>query len=383
MTFNYRLGVFGFLVHPALTQESPRRTSGNYGLMDQIAALQWVKRNIGAFGGDPENVTLFGESAGGVSICALMSSPQAKGLFHRAIIQSGYAPHRLRARADDSGGLPSAESLGRAFAAKLGVAETAGHAETLAALRGKTWEEAHQAWAAVRKDGRGWHAQMACAGTEDHLCVDGWVLSEPPGVAFAARRQAAVPLLAGANDDEGTVFTRALTMKDAEAFQHLTAKIFNVEADAVAEIYPLHATDGPRALFTRMVGDWFVSGARRLVRAAEPHGAWLYQFRRKLPWMDAMGLGCFHAAELPYVFGNFPPLRAYVRTDERLSKELIGYWTRFARTGNPNGENAPPWPKYDANEDVHLLLDEKIEAEKNLRTEACDFWDRVLENRRR
>lgn len=277
VTCNYRLGPFGFLAHPALTAESPHHASGNYGMMDQVAALRWVQVNIAAFGGDPSCVTIFGQSAGGVSVCALMASPLAQGLFHRAIVHSGSAPANSRS-------LAAMESLGIDFSKRLG-------ADDLRSMRAKSAAEL----LAARKIGTG----RVGEGTEDHLCVDGWFLPEAPGRAFAAGRQAKVPVMAGTTRDEGRGFVLGI--------------------DAVAQ-----------------------------AMAAMQPATYRYEFRRTPGFAAAKNLGCFHGAELPYLFHYFPPVLQFNAEDERLAAEMIGYWSRFARSGNPNGSGAPEWPAYRA-----------------------------------
>lgn len=275
VTCNYRLGPLGFLAHPALTAESPHRASGNYGLMDQIAALQWVQRNIEAFGGDPGCVTLFGQSAGGVSVCALMASPLAKGLFHRAIVHSGSAPGNLHDRA-------AMESLGMEFAKRLGT-------DDLKAMRAKSADELLEA--AKKNTGR------VGEGTLDNLCIDGYVLPESLYKVFAAGRQHNVPLIAGTTKDEDRLFLAGV----------------QAVVQAMAAIQPK---------------------------------TFSYEFRRTPDYAAAENLGCFHGVELPYVFRYFPALLKFNADDERLSDLMIGYWSRFARAGDPNGDGAFSWPSY-------------------------------------
>ena len=294
VSFNYRLGPLGFLAHPALTAESPHHASGNYGIMDQIAALEWVRKNIAAFGGDPGRITIFGQSAGGVSVCALMASPLATGLFHRAIVQSGSAPGNLHDR-------PAMESLGVEFARRLGAGD-------LQAMRAKSPGEV---LAAAKKNTGG-----VGEGTQDHLSVDGYVLTDSPGKVFAAGRQHNVPLIAGTTKDEDKLF------------------LAGVKA-VVDRMAPLQ----PKTFF--------------------------YEFRHTPGYAVANSLGAFHGVELPYVFHYFPPTLESNAEDEQLSGLLIGYWTRFARTGDPNGDGEPAWAAYDAQTRHAQALDTGTAAEQS------------------
>lgn len=285
VSINYRLGPFGFLAHPALSAEAEPRASGNYGLMDQAAALRWVRDSIAAFGGDPGCVTIFGQSSGGVSVCALMASPLAQGLFHRAIVHSGSAPPGLRS-------LAVAEEHGVAFAARLGAAD-------LAALRAAPVS----ALLAAAKPATGKVGQ----GTYDHLCQDGAVLTAPLDALFAAGRQAAVPTMVGTTRDEDPLFLR---------------------------------------------------GAQAVLKAMAPVQAktWAFRFERVSPFAARKDMGSFHGAELPYVFRFFPPALGFTADDEALSGRMISYWSRFARTGDPNGGPEAAWKAWDpAGRHVHIL----------------------------
>ena len=394
VTINYRLGPFGFLAHRALSAESAAGTSGNYGLLDQIAALAWVQANIAGFGGDPDNVTVFGESAGGISILDLLVSPPAEGLFRRAIVESGIMLDQgfgLSMAAT----LEGAEAAGEEFAEKLGV-DASG--DVAAQMRAKTPEAL-----------LGAAAQLA--GYKDSLdriliwkpVVDGYVLPDLPTRLWAAGRQQRVSLLIGSNADEGNLFLAGLTMSRAQYEAHVR-EIFGGYADEALALYPAGGTTSATTAMSRVLTEvGFASTARFAARvmsadasgegdtsaaaalgAAATAGAeaataatYLYEFTR-VPFHNP--LGAFHAVELPYVFGTadlFAGLGIVRQADRDLSATIMGYWTRFAATGDPNGEGAPTWPKYEETSDLHLELGRTIGSGSGLYEEACDLADRM------
>ena len=368
VSINYRLGALGFLAHPALSAESPQHASGNYGILDQIAALRWVQANVRAFGGDPGNVTIFGESAGAVSVCALMCTPLAQGLFHRAIAQSGAAPARLRYRDKAQPGLDSMEAAGVLFARRLGVEDGPG---ALDALRAKSWQDV---LGATRPS-----SGLAGAGTQDNLSVDGYVLQEPPGVTFARHAQANVPFMIGTCADEGTIFTPAARIGGVEKYRLLVRALFGPRSNEVLARYPAQDAASARGAFARIVGDTFVLSARSLARDVAPRqpDTYLYQFTHVSAWARRVGIGCHHAAELPYVFHAAPPW-GFSADDEALSLDIIGYWTRFAATGDPNGADSTRWPRYEQEKDEHLVLDVPVQVGRELRKEQCDFLEGLM-----
>ncbi|NPV48577.1 MAG: carboxylesterase family protein [Armatimonadetes bacterium] len=358
VTINYRLGPYGFLAHPALAAEAGDGTSGNYGLMDQIAALRWVRDNIAQFGGDPGNVTIFGESAGAVSVNLLLCSPLARGLFHRAIAQSGAVPESIPDQ-------QAAKERGLKYAAKLGI--TGSGPEALAQLRAKSSEELLAAFAST--------IPLPGSGNLDCLCVDGRVLTELPGETFAAGRQAAVPYMAGTNRDEGTLFLRNLPIGTVAGYQAGLRALFGDRATDVAAMYPVTTDTEVPAAVAAILGDAFVSGARRAVRwmAAVQPRTYLYHFTRTNALSDRLGLGCFHGLEIPYVFGS--GIIRMAPRERELSARMIGYWKRFAATGDPNGEDAVAWPTYTQAADQHLELNLPPRVGSGLRREQCDFRD--------
>ena len=372
VSMNYRLGVFGFLSHPELTKESGRQASGNYGLLDQIAALQWVKRNIAAFGGDPENVTIFGESAGSFAVSALMASPLTKGLIHKAIGESGaFFP-----AGQGLGGQPLAESekLGEKFAADAG-------ASSLAELRAKPAEEILAAASKV-------------PGLRFAPNVDGYVLPKSVAAIYAAGEQHHIPLLAGWNADEvraGVVLGKE--KPNAKSFVEQTRSRFGDSADAVLKAYP-HATD-EEALESAaaLAGDMFIGYSTwkwlEVHRQTGKAPVYRFSFDRKIPVAPdtkvngvpatSKDIGARHAGEIEYVFGQLDTVKGvtWEPSDRKLSDAMMTYWSNFARTGDPNGAGLPAWPKYTPPDNPVLHLDETIRSAPDAnraRYEAIDAF---------
>ncbi|WP_284221704.1 carboxylesterase/lipase family protein [Brevundimonas denitrificans] len=332
VTINYRLGRLGFFDHPALAAERGREEpAANYGLMDQIAALEWVRDNAAAFGGDPSNVTVFGESAGGAAVTQLMVAPSARGLFHRAVVQSGMGRQRSAELALDRPGRPSAQSLGRAWARGAGLAADV-TADDLRAVPAERLLSPMPAF------------------YSDNLIVDGVVLTEDVVEAFAAGRQAPLPLILGANSAEFWW----IRPSDAGAYGRTDDAMTEAEHDALLAAY-----GGPEGYDQHVVSDLvFNEPARRLARlhAAGGHPTWLYRFDVVPESNPGPSGGATHASERPYVFDNLHTVgRPMGERDERAATAMADYWTTFAATGNPNGPGRPTWPEFGAERD--RLLD--------------------------
>lgn len=350
VTFNYRIGVLGFLAHPALSAESEHGSSGNYAVLDQIAALQWVQRNIAQFGGDPENVTIFGESAGGTSISWLLASPLARGLFHRAIAESGGHFRPMPRLKETQQGLLSGEEAGARLATALG--HEGASAEALRRLPVRDLLEASFAARPV---------------------VDGWVFTEDVAETFAASRQADVPVLVGFNDDEATVFVRDRPDTE-EAFARAVHDRLGagIEAEAVMAHYPERAPD--EAFLAAYRDATFGCAAERL--AAWSSSAFVYRFTRVGPGPIGERYGAFHASEIPYVFQTLDASRIEPdATDENLSAAMSSYWLNFARSGNPNGEGLTPWPAYSVDRRAYLELGDGITERRDPVGAACRLFD--------
>ena len=320
VTVNYRLGVFGFLAHPELTKESAHHSSGNYALLDQIAALRWVSKNIAAFGGDPSRVTIFGESAGSWSVHNLVGSPLAKGLFHRAIGESG-------ARFSITTTLAEAEQAGVKFAESIG-------APTLAALRATSAD-----------------ALQGAAGFQSVSNADGWVLPATMAEIFAAGKQNDVPVLIGSNRDEGSIFTSESTTTDN--FKESTRRRFGEDADAVLKLYPASSNQEARRAQANLMRDqtfgWEMRTWARLQQTAKSK-VFLYYFTQVPPLPNAEWLGAQHGAEIPYAMnwpnGSQAANAAWTDADRKFAEQVSSYWVNFAATGDPNGKGLPAWPAY-------------------------------------
>jgi para-nitrobenzyl esterase len=324
VTVNYRLGVFGFFAYPELTQESDHRASGNYGLMDQVAALQWVQRNIAGFGGDPKRVTIDGDSAGAMSVGDLMASPLAKGLFQRAIAESGsyigLSINPMRKLAD-------AEAAGKKAADAIG-------ATSLAALRALPASEIQ--------------SKLRPSGS---VIVDGWFLPENPADTFAEGRQNDVPLLVGSNKDEGTFFIRGGT---AEQFLEQIRRRFGDLADTYLKLYPAGSDEEAMASRLAAFRDELGFVMRKWAEMETQTGkskAFLYYFTHEPPSppgspRGAFGSGATHGAEAQYVFENLLGNRPWNALDRQLADTISSYWVNFAANGDPNGKGLPHWPAF-------------------------------------
>lgn len=332
VSINYRLGVMGYFAHPALSAESPQGISGNYGLLDQIRALQWVKQNIGAFGGDAGKVTIAGESAGALSVMYLMTSPLAKGLFARAISESGYMLS-MPSLKEDAHGLPGEEKVGTMLQAAV-------KAPDLAALRAMDPQALTDA--------------AAKAGFAPWGVVDGKVLPEQMVTAFDRGDEAPVPILAGFNQGEIRslmVLAPPVPASAAEYESKIRAQYGDL-ADDFLKLYP--SSDMKESIIASVRDGLYSWTAERLVRKQSGQGqpSYLYMWDHGYPAMDSAGLHAFHASELPYVFGtadSTPPLWPKIPDDapERaLSEAMTAYWASFAKTGSPVAPNAPAWPAF-------------------------------------
>jgi len=360
VNFNYRMSVFGFLAHPELTAESEHHSSGNYAILDQIAALRWIQRNIANFGGDPERVMIFGHSAGASNVCSLMASPLAKGLFHRVLALSG-------------NNLANRTTLAEAEKAGVRLAEAL-RATSIAALRQKSAEEILNA-----PGGR--------MGTN----VDGWVFPQDVYSTFAAGKQNDVPLMVGTVADDVPGFAAAVKAADAQTYAQNT---FHELAGRYLKLYPA-STDAEAAKSAFVFrSNSALANARTWARLQTQTGkskAYWYYFTHLSPmpkglmWAGrpAQAAGAYHGGEIVYVFNAFPLQDWDWRpVDRKLGDTMSSICINFAKTGSPNGPPLPEWPPFDPKTDVLMHFDAIPKAEPAPYREALDFIAEWTERQR-
>lgn len=369
VSINYRLGPFGFMAHPALSAESPRNVSGNYGLLDQIAALEWVKDNIAAFGGDPQKVAIFGESAGGGSVLSLLVSPLAKGLFQSAISQS--APEMDLASLNKStGDRPSAEEIGTEIIEKCGLKEA-----TAASMRSLDADTLVQNSPSLEVD-RGFELELRGMPLPMAPIIDGYVIADAPNATFAAGKANPVPLIIGNTRDEMTMFfMRTPTPKEVAEYEKEVREDFGEKAAAILAAYPASDAKSIRDALIHLVGDiMFGSQARYTARmhAAAGNPTYEYIFSRGTKQLPMALMGAHHGVELAFLFGM--PANPD-EADRRVVDAMQGYWINLAATGNPNGAGLPEWPAVTSENDVLIEIDDTIEVRKAHRAQQLDLID--------
>jgi len=337
VSMNYRLGVFGFFVNSELAKESGHNASGNYGLLDQLLALQWVHDNIAAFGGDPGNVTIFGESAGSFSVSAQMASPLAKGLFQKCIGESGAAFSRSGLSFEPMSA--RAEKDTKLMSDKLGVS-------TLKDMRALPAEKLLETFGKPGAEGFAFGPD-----------VDGYFLPESVPAIFAAGKQNDVALLAGWNKDEGSFGIVFNPQKPtAETFKTLAQKDFGDKADQFLKLYPTGTPEQVLRSATDYASDQFISASTwQWMDAQSKTGKQpIYRYRFDMAphskGLNAPQLGAYHSAEIEYVFGQLDSKTdvTWSDADRHVSDMMQKFWSNFAKTGNPNGPGLPNWPPYSA-----------------------------------
>jgi para-nitrobenzyl esterase len=381
---NYRLTVFGFFAHPELTRESPHHASGNYGLMDQIAALKWVHENIAKFGGDPANVTIFGQSAGAVDANVLMTSPLAKGLFQKAIAESGTVTRNPDAATlgmtalapnmsvktgplsySDAADLAESEKRGEQFARLLNAPAEG----TLKYLRSLPASELLKIAAMP---------QMSI-GPANGVSVDGWVFPKSPAEVFATGREQRLPLLIGNNSRE-----RTPPPTSPQDLGKAMESMYGPLAPRAFALYQVKAPEppAPDSLYGGAGAQWVVDSmyrcpvvAQLIWHAAAGDVGYEYQFDRAAPGRESVG--AVHGAEVPYVFGALNGGRGanYTDTDREISSAIQQYWTNFAKSGEPNGPGLPKWSKFDTASRPYMeFTDRGPSPSEGLRRPFCDLY---------
>ncbi|HSQ62053.1 MAG TPA: carboxylesterase family protein [Polyangiaceae bacterium] len=363
VTFNYRLGPLGFMSHTALAAEEGVATAPSPGLLDQQAALGWVQRNIAAFGGDAKNVTLAGESAGGISTCAQLVLPKSNGLFAHAVMESGLC------LADAFETKAAAEDQANRLATALGCTDPG---TVMSCLRSKSAEEVLLALP-LRK------ALIGLTGESYWPVVDGVVLPAVPIDAITAGQFAHVPVILGSNLNEGELFTALWgspppTSTDVRGA--LQALFGAAAVDAIAAQYPVDSSP-VQALADLITDGAFACPARRAARALAASGgtAYLYQFTYPYTVTAFPSVTTAHGFEIPFVFRNGYLGQQLTDADLAVADTVDGYWFRLAGKGDPNGDGAPQWPAYSQASDTNLVLDATVTTNSGLKKDKCDFWD--------
>ena len=353
VTINYRLGIFGFFTHPELTKESPNHASGNYGLLDCVAALQWVQKNIAAFGGDPNRVTIAGQSAGAAAVHALTASPLAKGLFHRAIAESGSSVTRRTRElsASEQDGVKWAEAKG---------------ATSIRELRAKP-------------------AAELMGGARFAPVVDGWFLPADTATIFAQGKQNDVPTMTGLTADEGSA-SATYGKIPPEEFTKQMQQRFGAQAEAFLKLYPSSDTTQSGLSQKQSARDqglvsMYLWAAERAKTSKT--NAYTYYFTRGIPWPEHPEFGAFHTGDVPYFFANLKHLnRPWEAVDRKLAETASSYWVNFAKTGNPNGKGLPNWPAFASAQQVTMELGEKSGVRPVAETEKLTFFTQYFVKQR-
>ncbi len=380
VTINYRLGLSGFFAHPALSAESEHGVSGNQGIFDQLAALQWVQDNIAAFGGDPDNVTIFGESAGSMSVCYLVATPLSRGLFQKAIGQSGgcFAEHptldaELEGGADATGEfVGGGEAIGTAVVQTVGLESTG--EEALAELRSRPLNALNRALQQKQRS-ISWRS----------IYVDGYMFPDQMRYLIADGDGNPVPSMVGSNTDEGTTLYGQLPETELEMWKVGVRMQMQEDADPekFIELYMKDAEESTKKASQQMISDltfaWEMRTWAQLIADRELD-SYLYVFSHAPPFPelgdDRTTMGAFHAGEIVFVFNKVDETH-WNDDDHAVAKHMHAYWVNFAKTGNPNGEGLPEWSAYSREADNSLDIDASPEITTGYRKAKLDAWEEL------
>ncbi len=373
VSLNYRLGAFGFLAHPALSKESPRGISGNYGILDMIQGLRWVRENIAKFGGDPNRVTIFGESAGGGSVLCLMVSPEAKGLFHGAIAQSAPSAETSHLKKSDDGRI-ACEEMGVQLLSQLGVTGT----PTAEQLRELAADDLLRVFPSLQL-GQKFEFDLRQTRLPAGPIVDGVVIPDQPNAIFARKAEHPVPLIIGTTRDEMTLFlTQTPFPKELSQYEEIASKNFGALAPEILAAYPATDARSIRSAIVDLLGDVvFGRQARYAARQHSRNGypTYRYVFSVGTRQFPLALLGAHHACEIAFVFGH--PATPN-EEDLRVRDVTQGYWINFAKTGDPNGEGLPVWPNTNAASDVMIEIEKDVTIRETYRSLQLDLVDKLL-----
>lgn len=373
VSMNYRLGPFGFFAHPALSKESEHHVSGNYGVLDQVEALRWVKRNVAAFGGDPDRATIFGESAGGGSVVCLMVSPLARGLFHSAIIESGVT--NLARLHEGSSNQPSAERAGAELAEKCGAP---GGADA-AALRKLTVNTLLKTFPSLEVDMIKEISFRPLGGGHVAPIVDGYVILDEPSAVFAAGKESPVPLIIGHTRDEMSLFLSSTPLPKTPAdYQRRLDERFGATGAEINALYPAKDVKEIRNECFRLSTDIAWGAPTRTLARLHAHNGYptyRYVFSRGTKQFPLATLGAHHGCELAYVFGVGPTAKPDA-DDKKVIDLVQGYWINFAATGDPNGNALPKWPKFTAGSDTLVEIENGVDVREHYREKEFNALDK-------
>jgi para-nitrobenzyl esterase len=359
VTTNYRLGPLGFMAHPAMVAESESGHVGNYGILDQIAALEWVKSNIAEFGGDPDNITIFGQSAGAYNVCTLLNSPLAhqKSLFAKAIMHSGICRiHEEEMVHDDSQSLME----------EVGCADAA---DVMACMR-EVSPKAIATSVAARPN--------AIGSFNFYPYVDGYVAVRQPIDSLSQGENLDIPFMIGVTEDE---YANRNFDAPPSAYEALVHNMYGDQAENILLLYPLSDFESPQKALSAILTDKNLTCTSRMIArrasSGSPSNVYRYHFRQTMTAEERMGDGPYHSSDLLYLFQHMDSGLFEASGDDRQTQELmLSYWTNFAKTGDPNSSTLPSWPAYDVTTDPFQIINSQPESGMGLRSRKCDYWSR-------